>query len=109
MFNPTCGLEQEAIVSEPDSIPAEEALEKDEHEQQENTIVDLHTSVEPVSVQSSSFASSSTDDATISETTTVRTAETITETVVVTATRTSYQPELSATGVSEASAVDAAA
>lgn len=109
VFNPTCGLEQEAIVSEPDSIPAEEALEKDEHEQQENTIVDLHTSVEPVSVQSSSFASSSTDDATISETTTVRTAETITETVVVTATRTSYQPELSATGVSEASAVDAAA
>ncbi|POS69129.1 hypothetical protein DHEL01_v212477 [Diaporthe helianthi] len=109
VFNPACGLEQEAIVPEPDSISTQESREKEEDEQQEDTPVDSHNAVESVSLQSSPIPTASTDGATVSETTTVRIAETITETVVVTATRTSYQLELSATRVSEPPEVDEAA
>jgi hypothetical protein len=101
IFQPTCGLKEETTVPEQDSISIERDLEEAEDGQLDSTPMDSHTAMESVSQHSSPVVSSSREDATITERTTIKVAETITETVVVTATRTSYQPDLSATGVSE--------
>lgn len=102
IFGPTCGLEEETMGPEPDTLHTEEGLEEDEDEQQDDIPVDAYNSAESISLQSSSIASSNRDETSINEKTTIRVAETVTETVVVTATRTSYQHELGATAVSEA-------
>lgn len=102
IFHPTCGLEPAATVPEPYSAPAEKDPEDSEDAPLEYTPMDPPTAVESVSLHHSSVASSSTDDTDINEKTIVEIAETITETVVVTTTRISFQPDNSATGVSEA-------
>ncbi|KAG6359730.1 hypothetical protein INS49_010782 [Diaporthe citri] len=131
MFHPTCSVSDKIIVSESqllDNLHPEIPMQHPAPpESQSNSMsnkespgeVDreplAHTPIEPGTVikeqspHSSSAPSSSITDAAIDEKTVVKIAETITETVVVTATRTNFQPELGATGDSRASESDEAA
>lgn len=102
IFHPTCGLEQATIIPEPDSAPTKKDPEDDEDMPIEHIPMDSPTEMESVLPHHSSVASSSTDGTDTNEKTIVKVAETITETVVVTTTRTSFEPEMSATRVSEA-------
>ncbi|KAJ0124576.1 hypothetical protein J7T55_005915 [Diaporthe amygdali] len=117
IFNPTCYLNKETPNSDPrplDSLDPEIPTTQPaypEHEEDSITIeneydeVDNGPVVEMPSLYSRSTPSSSTAGAATDQQTTVRVAETITETVIVTATRTSFQQALSATvnaGVVEA-------
>lgn len=131
IFQPTCSVSDEMTVSEsqlldnPDpevpmthnappesqsnSMSNEESSREVDSDPLEHTPVDAGTVIEARSTHSSSAPSSSSTDAAIDEKPIVKIAETITETVVVTATRTSFQLELSATGDSQAIEVDEAA
>lgn len=127
IFHPTCSLDDEMTVSEsqlmdhlhpevPTTNPApeaqsysmsnEESLGEVDGETPEHTPLEPDTGIEQRSPHASSAPSPSNTEAPIDEKKTVRIAETITETVVVTATRTSFLPELSATGNSKAAEPD---
>lgn len=130
IFQPTCSMSDESAVLEslpledlppdfpmthpasteaqPDSISIEESHEKVDGEPLAHAPMEPGTVTEAQSPHSSSAPSSSSTDAAIDEKTTIRIAETITETVVVTATRTSFPPELSATGHNKAAEPDEA-
>ncbi|KAK2606866.1 hypothetical protein N8I77_005589 [Diaporthe amygdali] len=109
IFNPTCYLNKETPNSGPrplDSLDPEIPTTQPaypEHQEDSITIeneydeVDNGPIVEMPSLYSPSAPSSSTAGAVTDQQTTVRVAETITETVIVTATRTSFHQELSAT------------
>lgn len=120
IFRPSCSVGDEIAISESqlldnlhpeipmthpvtpesqsNSVSNEEHLRGVDGEPLAHKPVESRKAMEAQSLPSSSTPpSSSTDDA-IDEKTIVTIAETITETVVVTATRTSFQPELSATG-----------
>jgi hypothetical protein len=104
IFEPFCGPEQleEITALEAESTSTEGRLEEAEDEQQEHVPTSQQTLAESALPQFSPVVSSSSQETTVTEKTTVKVAETITETVVVTATRTSYEHDLGATGVSEA-------
>ncbi|KAL1864688.1 hypothetical protein Daus18300_007490 [Diaporthe australafricana] len=119
IFHPTCSLNDDATNSDPwlqdnldpdipitqlaspeplpDSIISEDKEEEVKRKTQENIPTEQDTVVDTPSLHTSSASTSSTASAFIDEKRTVRIAETITETVIVTATRTSFQPDLSAT------------
>lgn len=131
IFDPTCSLHDEATASDswtldnldaeilpahpalfesqPDSAPNEGTFGEVESEVLDKTPVNSDSAMDTPSLHSSPAASSSTAGDTIEERTTVKIAETITETVVVTATRTTFQPEKSATEDSQESKSDEAA
>lgn len=131
IFHPTCTASDEVTVSESqllddlhpeipmihpefpesqsDSIPSEESPREVDGGPLAHTPVEPDTVIKGQLSQSSSVPSSISTDAAIDEKTIIKVAETITETVVVTATRTTFQPELSATGDSKAAESDEAA
>lgn len=127
VFHPTCTVSDEMTVSESQPLddlhpeipmihPASpdsqsDSMSSEESSREVDSELLARTPMEPDMVieEQSSQSSSINTDAATDEKTIVRIAETITETVVVTATRTTFQPELSATGDSQAAEFDKAA
>ncbi|KAI3391418.1 hypothetical protein diail_7369 [Diaporthe ilicicola] len=130
IFHPTCSLNEDMTITNPrllDNLDPNISLAQfayPEHladapitgvkdtevdsEAQENTPTESDTVMEAPSLHLSSASLSATPDNLIDERTTVRVSETITETVIVTATRTSLVSELSATAHSKAVKSDGA-